>query len=56
MTNLCKYYDDIGEPIDNLYIDLININNKNDMIDDKINELLNEYEHLKDIYISPILK
>jgi hypothetical protein len=56
MYNLCKYYNDTKEPIDNLYIDLMNINNKNKIIDDKIMELLNKYEHLKDLYFSPTLK
>jgi TPR repeat protein len=57
MYNLCYYYDNTKEElIDNLYISLLNINNKNDIIDDKITELLNKYEHLKDVYISPILK
>jgi TPR repeat protein len=55
MYNLNIYYEE-EEPIENLYIDLVNINNKNEIIDDKINELLNKYEHLKDVYIHPILK
>jgi tetratricopeptide (TPR) repeat protein len=56
MNNLCSYYKEVREPIENLYIDLVNVSNKNEIIDNKINELLNKYEHLKDIYISPILK
>jgi TPR repeat protein len=55
MYNLNLYYE-VKEPIENLYIDLVNINNKNKIIDDKITELLNKYDHLKDVYISPILK
>jgi hypothetical protein len=51
IINLQKYYDETSDPITNLYMDLVNIDNKNDIIDDKINELLNEYEHLKDVYI-----
>jgi hypothetical protein len=56
MTNLAHYYKEVREPIENLYIDLVNVSNKNEIIDNKINELLNKYQHLKDIYISPILK
>jgi TPR repeat protein len=52
MTNLQEYYDDTSDPIANLYIDLVNIDDKNDIIDDKINELLNEHEYLRDIYIT----
>jgi TPR repeat protein len=56
MYALCTYYDDTKEPIENLYIDLVNISNKNEIIDNKIMKLLNKYEHLKDVYIHPILK
>jgi hypothetical protein len=52
MTNLGRYYEN---NIIDFYLKLLELQS-NDLIENKINDLLTKYNYLKNIYVKPILK